>query len=378
MQPSAGAIRPVHDVGMPLLFAPYVRVVAPAVSFLAPRIPPSVMRRLRMSPSVLYRNLIGAAMIVLAALLATRMFDAFVAIGLRPGTAFWTALLVASSPPLLIFGILFFTELLSALLCFLVVRRVALDEKVAPWPAWALAGAATGMLLLVHVRNAGLVLGLTAIAVHKLGRRGAARELVSFAAGLAALTAVRTAINYHFWGTWLTTPHAHPGAWAGFATELATAGRRLAGMLLDQEYGLLPYAPVFVLAAFGLLVLARTHRLLVARIGVVAGLYLLTVLLPVINVYEWTGGWSPAARFLVPIVPLLALGVAAAMRATPRAILVPLLALQIALNAYWWQHPKNLWNDGDGVAAVCSRGGLTVCGYLPSFVTPPQLLRGIQ
>jgi uncharacterized membrane protein len=90
-------------------------------------------------------------------------------------------------------------------------------------------------------------------------------------------------------------------------------------------------------------------------------------MLPITNVHGWTGGWSPPARFLVPIVPLLAIGLVAAVRATPRLILVPILVLQIAIDVYAWQHPKNLWNDGDGVAAVCARDGLRLCAYLPSF-----------
>jgi hypothetical protein len=325
------------------------------------------MHRLRVTPSVLYRHLIGVAMIVLAGFLASLMFDAFVAIGLAPGAAFWTALLMALSPPLLIHGILFFTELLSALLCFIVFRRVALDEHAAPVWSWALAGAATGMLLLVHVRNAGLVAGLVLIALHRVGRRNAARELVTFVVPLGGLLMVRAAINYHMWGTWLTSPHARAGEWNG-REGVVTAGRRLAGMLLDQEFGLLPYAPVFALAAVGLVVLARTRRALFYQTCTVAGCYVLTVIMPVTNVYDFTGGWSPAARFIVPVVPLLAIGVAAAIRATPRMLLVPLIILQIAIDGYAWQHPKNLWNDGDGVAAICSRGGLPVCAFLPSFV----------
>jgi hypothetical protein len=48
-------------------------------------------------------------------------------------------------------------------------------------------------------------------------------------------------------------------------------------------------------------------------------------------------------------------------------LLVVIIALQIVIDAYAWQHPKNLWNDGDGVAAACARGGVPVCRYLPSF-----------
>lgn len=197
-----GVVRPVHDIGMPLLFAPYIRVVVPAVSWMAPRIPPRVMHRLQVTPTVLYRHLISAAMIVLAGFLATLMFDAFITIGLTAQAAFWTALLVALSPPLLIHAILFFTELLSALFCFIVFRRIALDEQMAsPW-SWALAGGVAGMLLLVHVRNAGLVAGLVLIALQRLARRSAARELMAFLASLCGLLLVRTAINYHMWGTW--------------------------------------------------------------------------------------------------------------------------------------------------------------------------------
>jgi len=51
----------------------------------------------------------------------------------------------------------------------------------------------------------------------------------------------------------------------------------------------------------------------------------------------------------------------------PRALIVIVVVVQIVIDAYAWQHPKNLWNDGDGVAAVCARGGLPICRYLPSF-----------
>jgi hypothetical protein len=48
---------------------------------------------------------------------------------------------------------------------------------------------------------------------------------------------------------------------------------------------------------------------------------------------------------------------------------VAVIAVQIAINAYMWQNPKNLWNDGDGIAAVCARGSLAICEYLPSLTT---------
>jgi len=364
---AGGIARPVHDIGMPLLFVPYARIAAPAASWLAPRAP-GIMRRLHLTPGVLYRNLLAVPMILLAGVLGVQMFNTFVGAGSRDDTAFWIALLIALSPPLLIYGILFFTELVSALICLIVFRLIALDDGPRTPAVWALAGAGAGLLLLVHVRNVGLVAGFTVVVLQDWWRRRAARDTIAFATPLVAFTIVRTAVNHHLWGTWFGTPIAHSAAWEGFGAQITTALTRLGGMFLDQEFGLLPYAPVFLLAVFGFVVMARSRPALAWRVGLVAGAYLLPIVLPITNWVGFTAGWSPAARFLVPIVPLLAIGVAAAIPATPRAILGPVLVLQIVINAYVWQHPKILWNDGDGVAAVCERGSASVCRFLPSFV----------
>jgi hypothetical protein len=69
---------------------------------------------------------------------------------------------------------------------------------------------------------------------------------------------------------------------------------------------------------------------------------------------------------MLPLVPLAALSLPAAFAAIPRAALVVLLTLQIFLDGYLWQNPKNLWNDGDGVAAVCRGSGAGICTWLPA------------
>lgn len=98
--------------------------------------------------------------------------------------------------------------------------------------------------------------------------------------------------------------------------------------------------------------------------------YLTCIVLPMVNAHGWTGGWSPPARFLAPLVPLAGPFLAAGFVRVARPVLIGLAVCQIAVSAYLWQHPKNAWNDGDGVAAVCARGGLPFCRWLPSFVQP--------
>ena len=60
----------------------------------------------------------------------------------------------------------------------------------------------------------------------------------------------------------------------------------------------------------------------------------------------------PAARFLTPIAPLLGLFVFAGLRLLPRGLSVAIVGSRSLISAYAWQHPKVLWNDGDGRAAV--------------------------
>ncbi len=130
---------------------------------------------------------------------------------------------------------------------------------------------------------------------------------------------------------------------------------------------MLIYAPVYVLALWGAWALMKTRRDVALSIFLTSAFYLALIICPLTNVHGWTGGWSPAARFLTPITPLLGLLVFAGLRAAPRAIAVAVVTVQIAISAYAWQYPKILWNDGDGRAASCEQLGDHVCGYLPSL-----------
>jgi hypothetical protein len=374
-QGRGGVARSVHDVGLPLLLAPVARIGVPLVQWIARTAPPQLLRRVRVTPTILYRHLLSVCMMALAIALAGMLFDTFLALGGSPRASFATTLLVALSPPLMIYSVLTFTELLSAWLCFFAFRRIALDRRdvrlarlesaVGRGPAyWFATGAAIGFMLIVHVRNAGLVAALSGLGLAAIRRSRSWRDLAGFGGGLAVTIGVRTLITFWFWGTLLTTPHGRIGAWGGIGESTREAGVRLAGLFFDQEYGLLIYAPVYVLALLGL---AAAPRVVVARILIIAGCYLALVICPVTNVHGWTGEWCPAARMMVPIVPLLAAALMAGARALPRPIVGTVVVIQLAISAYLWQNPKNLWNDGDGVAAICARGSLGVCAVLPSF-----------
>ncbi len=369
VQPGVGGIaRPVHDIGMPLVFAPFVRIAVPLTNALTRIVPEATMRRARLNPPILYRHLISLAMIALTTILAGLVFDALLVLGASPRAAFGTAALLLLSPPLLIFSVLFYTELLSALVCFVVFYGICLHD-VRGTAYWCWLGCLTGFLFLLHARNIGLAIPLTALALYRLrdpGRRG---EAGAFAVGVCALVAVRTGVNYWFWGALISGPHARFAGWPGWAALIGETTTRAVGLLVDQEFGLLIYAPVYALALWGSGALLKTRRGVARSIFLVAGLYVGFIICPLTNVHGWSGGWNPAARFLTPIVPLLGLLMFTGLRAAPRAIGVAVVTLQIAISAYAWQHPKILWNDGDGRAAMCDYIGPSPCGFLPSLAT---------
>ena len=246
-----GIARPVHDIGMPIVFAPFVRLAVPLTNALTRVVPEATMRRARLNPPVLYRQLLSLAMIALAAVLAGLMFDALVALGASTRTAFGTAALLMLSPPLLVFSVLFFTELLSALLCFVVFYRICLRDVRGTVHWWWL-GCLTGFLFLLHARNIGLTIPLTALALYQL--RGPVRrgEAGAFALGVCALVAVRTGVNYWFWGALISGPHARLAGWPGWASLIGETTTRTIGLLVDQEFGLLIYAPIVCRRAVGL------------------------------------------------------------------------------------------------------------------------------
>ena len=74
--------------------------------------------------------------------------------------------------------------------------------------------------------------------------------------------------------------------------------------------------------------------------------------MPMLNAHGWRGGWTPAARFLVPVAPFLAILTFAAVAHLRRlpAIVLAIAGVQVCLDAFLWQHPGLLWNDGFGTS----------------------------
>ena len=176
------------------------------------------------------------------------------------------------------------------------------DERV--WP-WLLHGAALAALPWLHTRFSVLAGGLGALVLLRLSgvSNPAAKAFVflsvpsvSFIAWLGSFIAI--------YGT------ANPAApYGGEAGGLEFVPDGLAGLLFDQGFGLLAYAPVLLCAFVGIgIMLARPEW---RRFALELLFVVLPYLLVVTHYPMWWGGRSAPARFFVPVLLWMALPAAA-------------------------------------------------------------------
>jgi hypothetical protein len=123
-----------------------------------------------------------------------------------------------------------------------------------------------------------------------------------------------------------------PAAPYGGATQSAPANivNGLPALLFDQQFGILPNAPVYGACFAGMVLLARSRLRLAVEWSAIA----LTYLLVASMFYMWWAGSVSPARLAVPVLPLLALPGAwlwkSARYSATRALSLALLAISLA------------------------------------------------
>jgi hypothetical protein len=268
------------------------------------------------------------------------------------------AWVIALSPPVSSYSGLVFTEAPAALLVAVALRRAA---RAGGWSAGdaALTGAALAFLPWLNVRYAPLCVLLAGFA---LVARPSRRAILAFAA--PAVGSLAALLLYHHALYGFFDPRLVYGRRPEFA--LRALGEGLPGLLLDQEFGLLAYAPVFALAAPGAWALWRRDRgrAVVAVIGVLAVLGLAGTW------HMWRGGFNPPARFLLPAVPLLALLAAAALRVRWSAGAALLVGFSLFTGALGLRDPSLVHRDRDGTAPLWrdASGAEEWTRLLPAYV----------
>ncbi len=241
----------------------------------------------------------------------------------RIGWTVWAAM--AFSAPLMCYSILIFSEVPSSLLILYAFRRLRAGwEKNRAWQL-VLVGACIALVPWLSWRCGAIATGLALYGAARWWscRRseGSIRRSPALLAVPLALSAAAISLYGRFLsGTWLPEIRRRAGEadvfnwpWHGGRDFRLFVEGALA-LLFDQQWGLLVHSPVYVLGFVGLLAMLRRGDSAEREQMCWLGLLALPYLVLIAAFKHWGGLWCPPGRYLVPLVPLLALPLAHSLR----------------------------------------------------------------
>ena len=349
-----GEIYSLHAPGLPL-------IVAPAYALAG------------------YRGVIAELVVIAAAGSALVWLIAFRATGDAAASWFgWAA--VTMSVPFFFHATAMFPDGLGAVL-IVVALLPLVDARARQTRSLLAVGAALAILPWLHTRYVILAVSAALAIVSRIVSEESerARRVAAFAAVPAA-----SAIA---WLLFFQVIYGTPSPFVAFDASNSLAWgnlvRGVPGHLADQQYGIVPNAPVYLCALAGIVaMLAGRHRRLAIELLVISTPYLAVVCL----FDQWWGGTSPPARFLVPLTLLLAVPSAVWWATTRReamrlaglsALLISLvITATMASVASGWL----VFNDRDGLSriAVWLSGVVDLTRALPSLFQNPPATAALQ
>jgi hypothetical protein len=312
---------------------------------------------------------------LIAALAALAVFDLASLLASRPvALATWAA--VAFTIPFGLHSWLIFPEMPAALLMAWAALWVWQDRPDRPW-LWVWRGVALSLLPWLHMKFSLLLFVAGLWLAFRLWPR--ARLVVAFLAPIAISAVLWLGSFYVLYGD--ANPTVAYGYSQGAQLAWLNIPRGLLGLSFDQEYGLLPYSPIFALSLVGAWVMARRRDTRGHLLGVV--LVITPFLASTTQYYMWWGGGSAPARFVVPIVPLLAPMIAVAIRdlrgSAARGAIGLALSYSVMTFVVVVARPAAMlmYNDRDGTGRLVEtvQAGVPLTAMLPSFIDPAILIQ---
>lgn len=272
----------------------------------------------------------GAVVLVIAVVAAgiAALWQAAFVLTASAGAAWVTALSLTVAAPFLLHAFTIYPDgpgAAAAMAAMLALVWLDRGRVVGP-RAWLGVGAALALLPWLHTRFAVAAAVLGAIlSLRLLAQPDRWRLLVRLLA--VPIVAALGWFGY-FWSIYGTLSPTAPYGVA--ESELGVVPTGLAGLLVDQQFGLVANAPVLAVGLVGFVMLARRRRRLAGELAALAAIYLTAVA----TYPMWWGGNSAPARFAVIVLPVLALPIAEAWAALPslRRVILALLALSAAVS----------------------------------------------
>ncbi|HMF99061.1 MAG TPA: hypothetical protein VKE96_32395, partial [Vicinamibacterales bacterium] len=218
--------------------------------------------------------------------------------------------------------------------------------------ALALVGVAVGLALLpwLHSRFAVTAAALAVVIVaRQLAAPNRLRRVTTFASVPLLSALAWFSFFYVIYGT--PNPAAPYGGY--IQSSIANVPRGLAGLLFDQQFGILVNAPVYLCVFGGVVLLARHHR----RVAIDLALVVIPYSIVTAFYYMWWGGLASPGRFLASLLLPLAVPAGVWFAASGRAVRllgVGALMLSVLLGAtlIFVDHGAFVYNVRDGASKV--------------------------
>jgi hypothetical protein len=345
-------------------------------------------------------------LVLLGALLATNIYLlAREATGLAvPAVLTWAAFTL--TVPLMPYSYLIFPELPAALLVIYAFRRIrewdnsplqvvgiAACIAFLPWLHYRFVPVCAALFLYYLYQEWRAPRGRMAGDTAPRGRRWG--NLVIVTSVIAGSAALLMAFFYHRYAQVLPNSADHAGS-----SDFAGTLRGTVGLLLDEQWGLIISAPIFLLVIVGAVLMLRERRWRVDLLW--AGLVFVPYYLVIANYVHWWGEWCPPARYLASTLPVMALpfsvGLARARRVVGYQILYGLLmVVSVGMLAGYLFQPQWMYNHPSfqSTNQVLTSGlpqliyntplqteafqiGRVIADNIPSFVLPSAYYAGGQ
>jgi hypothetical protein len=292
----------------------------------------------------------------IGALIAANCYLLARALAASPLVSLAVAGVIALTNPILSYSFLIFPELPAALCTVYAFRRLLMPTNT--WLQGLGVGMAIAAVPWLHARLAPIAVALVVMLLVRVGQGKLRVPLLLTLAPPALSAAGLVAYYWYFYGRPWPNTQDH----AGMTASLVGWSAGLIGLLLDQQWGLLMVAPIYVLVGAGVVALARTRPDVL--------LWWSAAILPyyaLVGAYnQWWGEWCPPARYLAPVVPLAAAPLAALWaqdRTRITTVLVTVLAVpSLAIMALFMINPRLMYNHPIGqsqVLAALARRDLT-------------------
>lgn len=219
----------------------------------------------------------------------------------------WAA--VAFSPPMFFHAFTIYPDTLGATLTMFIVWLLVRSEREGTMGrAWLLAaGAALGSLPWLHTRFAVVAAGLGIVLGVRVARPR--DRLMSLTALFGVPVLAAAAWFGYFWSIY-GSPNPSIAYNGMGQNQLAWLASGVPGLLVDQQFGLLANAPVFIVAALATIALIPRAPALVLGLLATYALYFVTVA----SYGMWWAGHSAPARFLLVLLWPAVIPIAAAWR----------------------------------------------------------------